>query len=319
MTRRLRRALQTARTFMREATLGFYRARGMNALTVGIIAASFAIVGGFLVIMENLRILSEEWNRVQIHAYLNDEAAATRADEVIALIEDLRSRDIILDVRHISRDEALKIFRETFTDLAPATDLLSQNPFPASIEISVAGERGDRMESTEQILEELRGSPLISMIQDNEKDARRLAAALGIFSRIGFGIGATLAIASTFIVFNVIRLTVNARRYDITIMRLVGATPGFIRGPFLVEGMMQGILGAIIAIIVLRLAHFGLSDYASRSGSGLAAMLSARFLPLPRVLQIAFGGLLIGLIGSALSLRRFLAEQSRRAPRERVL
>ncbi len=314
----LRRAFRYSRTFLKEAWIGFYRARGMHALTVGIIAASFAIMGGFLVVMENLHALAREWNRVQIQAYLTDEASASRADDIVALVEDLRRRPMVAEVRHVSREEAMRLFRTSFAELADAADLVRDNPFPASIEISIKGDRDARLEGTRRILEELKASELVEMVQDNEEDAQRLAGALGILSQIGFAIGATLAIASTFIVFNVIRLTVNARRDEITIMRLVGATPGFIRGPFLVEGMLQGTIGAIVALAALRAAHLGLADYARRSGDVMAALLSGHFLPFPRIALMALGGLLIGLIGSALSLRRFLAEDPRRttAPRK---
>jgi cell division transport system permease protein len=106
----------------------------------------------------------------------------------------------------------------------------------------------------------------------------------------------------------VIRLTVHARRDEISIMRLVGATGGFIRGPFLVEGMLQGLAGALAALGLLYASHLALADYAARSGNGLAKLLSGQFLPAARAIALAAGGLVIGLTGAALSLRRFLAD-----------
>ncbi len=300
--------LQTLRYFVREAIIGFYRARAMNLVTVSIIAASLSVLGGFLILSGNLGALAEGWDRVQINAYLKDDAVADRPSEVERLIEALESRPIVDSVRFVSRKEALAIFRSRFASLAGAADSLSANPFPASIEITARGRRTERAAGTEEMIEELKSSPLVESVQDNEEEARKLLSILAVVSSIGLGVGGVLAAASVFIIFNVIRLTVHARRDEINIMRLVGATGGFIRGPFLVEGMLQGVLGAAGALALLYGGHVLLMDYAARSGSALAGLLSAQFLPTARAVGLAGGGLLIGLAGSALSLRRFLVE-----------
>ena len=303
--------LQTLQCFIREAAIGFYRAKGMSVVTVGIITASLVIPGGFLLLMENLKALADEWDRVQIHAYFHDEAVDSHPEDVDAFVEQVRSRRTVQSARYISREEALSIFRSSHANLAGAADSLKGNPFPASIEISLAGEGEARRGDAEKLMAMIRDSDLVESVQDNEEEARRLSSLLSLISTIGLGIGTVLAAASTFIIFNVIRLTVNARRDEITVMRLVGATSGFIRGPFLFEGMIQGGLGALLAIVVLWAAHIGVADYAERSGSSLASLMSARFLPTMRTLSIAAAGLLIGLIGSALSLGRYLIEEKR--------
>ena len=301
-------SLQTLRYFVREAVVGFYRARAVNLLTVGIIAASLAILGGFLLLVENIRLVADEWDRVQINAYFRDEAADGKPADVADLVAALAARPAIRDVHFISRDEALGIFRSRFEGLAPVAGTLRANPFPASVEISVRGERTERLESTRALVDELKASPLVEMVQDNEDEAKRLLAILAIVTGAGLAVGGVLAAASVFIIFNVIRLTVQARSDEISIMKLVGATPGFIRGPFLMEGMLQGILGALVALAILYAGHLVLADYAARSGSTLAGLLTARFLPAARGLVLIAGGLAIGLAGSALSLRRFLAD-----------
>jgi cell division transport system permease protein len=300
--------IQTFRYFVREALIGFYRARTMNLVTVGIIAASLAILGGFLLLVENVKTLADDWNRVQINAYFRDDAVQQRPGEVRRFVEALGAKPLVREARFITREQALEIFRSRFASLAGAAEALGANPFPASVEISVRGERSERLEGTQALLAELKASPLIEMVQDNEEEARRLMSILAVVASVGWGVGAVLSAASVFIIFNVIRLTVHARRDEISIMRLVGATGGFIRGPFLVEGMLQGLLGAAAAIGVLYAAHLALADYAIRSGSSLARLLSGQFLPATRALALAGGGLLIGLTGAALSLRRFLAD-----------
>ena len=224
------------------------------------------------------------------------------------LVAALASRPAIRDARFISRDQALGIFRSRFEGLAPVADLLGTNPFPASVEISFRGERSERLQTTRALVEELKGSPLVEMVQDNEEEAKRLLAILAIVTGAGLAVGCVLAAASIFIIFNVIRLTVQARGDEISIMKLVGATPSFIRGPFLMEGMLQGIIGALVALSILYAGHIALADYAARSGSSIAAILTTRFLPMTMTLLLPAGGLAIGLAGSALSLRRFLTD-----------
>ncbi len=300
--------VQSCLYFVREAIIGMYRARATNLVAVSIIAASVGVLGGFLLVTDNIRTLATDWDRVQINAYLRDEAVETRADEVDRLIESIRARPFVTEVRFVSRDEASRIFHSRFAELADAVGALQANPFPASIEISTRGAEGARAAWAQALVAELEAYPFVESVQDNEEDARRLLAVLTVVSTIGFGVGGVLAAASVFIIFNVIRLTVYARREEISIMRLVGATSGFIRGPFLVEGMLQGFLGALAALAALYLAHLALADFAERSGSTLAGLLTSRFLPAARIAALAGGGILIGLIGSALSLRRFLTE-----------
>ncbi|MGH9866709.1 MAG: cell division protein FtsX [Candidatus Polarisedimenticolia bacterium] len=293
---------------LREALRSLWRARGSNLVTVGIIAAALAVLGGFLVLVENLRPLADAWDRVQINAYLADRAVKGSPAEVERLVESLRSAPDVREVRYVSREEALAIFREAFPDLAGSVASLSENPFPASIEVALRGMGDERRRRTRDLLQSLAASPLVESVQDNDEEARRVLGVLTFVSRLGFGLGLVLAAASVFIIFNVIRLTIVARRDEIAIMRLVGATPRFIRGPFLAEGMLQGVGGALAAMALLYAGHLALSDYAARSSNQLAATLSARFLPWPTILWLAAGGLLIGLVGSALSLRRFLSE-----------
>ena len=304
----MKRLLQPLRVFAREALIGLYRARAMNLLTVGIIAASLSVLGGFLVLVENFRPLVADWNRVQIYAYLKDSAVEESSQGVRELIATLSQDPRVSGVRFVSRDEAMRLFTARHTDLAQAAGSLAANPFPASLEIGIRETQGQKLEQTRRVREVLASSPLVETIQDNQREARRLLGGLRIASAVVLGVGGVLAVASLFIIFNVIRLTVYARRDEIAIMKLVGATARFIRGPFLVEGMLQGLLGALLALGVLYAGHLALADYAARSGSSLAALVAGRFLPLAGALLLCGGGLAIGLVGSALSVRRFLID-----------
>ncbi len=300
--------MRTSAYFLRAALIGLVRGRVMSALTVGITAAALGILGGFLLLERNLRALAADWDRVQIHAFLTDEAADRRHGEVEELVAAARALPSVAQVRLVSREEALSDFRRRLPDLAGAADSLQSNPFPASLEITTRGGRSPGGSGADDLLDLLGASPLVESIQDTREEAHRLSTALGLITSGGLLVGSVLAAASVFIIFSVIRLTVHARRDEIAVLRLVGATGGFIRGPYLVEGVLQGLLGAAGALAMLWAGQAALADYAGRSGNALAGLLSARFLPPTPALLLAAGGAVIGLAGSALSLRRPLAD-----------
>ncbi len=293
------------RYFLREALVQLLRARAVNALTIGIIAASLFILGGFLLFVSNLQAAVGEWNQVAVIVYLRDDAPEP---EVRALRESLLRSPLVREARYVSRDEAAAIFRQRFAHLADVADELGGNPFPASLEILARGERSERGAPTDSLIADLRASPIVEEVRDNESEARKIQALIRLVSAGGWVIGGILATASLFTIFNVIRLTVYQRRDDITIMRLVGATGAFIRGPFLVEGTLQGILGAAAAEALLFLAWGRLEAYATATGNSFLRLLTAGFLTLPQAAGLAAAGMLLGAAGSLLSLRKFLTE-----------
>lgn len=291
--------------FLREALLNLTRARAVNALTVGIIGASLFILGGFLLLVSNLRSAVADWNQVAVIAYLRDDADAARID---GLLGSLRSDSLVRETRFIGREEAAAIFRERFAHLASAADELGGNPFPASIEILARGERAARIEETQALVERLRADPDVEEVRDNEEDARKVLALIRVISAGGWVVGGILAMASLFTIFNVIRLTVYQRRDEISIMRLVGATRGFIRAPFLLEGTLQGAIGALAAEGLLFVAYAQLEGYASATENPFLKLMTAAFLSPGQAAGLAAAGTLLGATGSLLSLRRFLAD-----------
>jgi cell division transport system permease protein len=120
-------------------------------------------------------------------------------------------------------------------------------------------------------------------------------------------VGAALVLASVFTIFNVIKLTVYGRQDEIGIMRLVGATHTYIRGPFLVEGILQGGLGGLLALAMLYLSHEFVLREALRSFQLLPASEWVHFVPPSAWVAIVAGGMAVGLLGSLLSVRKFLA------------
>jgi cell division transport system permease protein len=290
---------------MREAAVNLLRARAVNALTIGIIGASLFILGGFLLLVSNLHAAVTEWNRVAINVYLRDDAPQ---QAVADLRERLTADPTLREVRYVSRDQAAAIFRRRFAHLAQAADSVGGNPFPSSLELIARGEREERLEQTEELVASLRASPIVEEVRDSEEEARKVLALLRVISAGGWVVGGILALASLFTIFNVIRLTVYQRRDEIAIMRLVGATAGFIRGPFLIEGMMQGVLGALAAEGLLLFAYGRMLGYAAATENPFLKMLTSGFLSPSQAGALVLGGTFLGMAGSLLSLRRFLPE-----------
>jgi cell division transport system permease protein len=301
----MRRALARLRYFFREAAVNLARARAVNALTIGIIGASLFILGGFLLLVSNLEAGVAAWNRVAINVYLRDEAPAS---EVARLRERLASEGTVREVRHVTREEAAAVFRERFAHLAAAAEEVGGNPFPASLEVIARGERAGRLEATERLLAELRSHPIVEEVRDNEEEARRVLAVIAVIAAGGWVVGGILGLASLFTIFNVIRLTVYQRRDEVAILRLIGATGGFIRGPFLVEGTLHGLAGALAALGLLLAAYGRLEAAAASTGNPFLKLLAAGFLSPAQAAGLALAGTVLGAAGSLLSLRRFLAE-----------
>jgi cell division transport system permease protein len=293
------------RYFLREAARNLIRARAVNALTIGIISASLFILGGFLLLVSNLKAAVEDWNQVAVIAYLADETSQAELDDLMA---SSSARSFVEEVRYISREEAASLFKDRFAHLSDAADALGGNPFPASIEILASGKRDERLSETDVLISSLRSMPIVEEVRDNEEDAKKVLALINVISVGGWVVGGILATASLFTIFNVIRLTVYQRRDEISIMRLVGATGTFIRAPFLLEGTLQGTIGAITALALLFVGYGQLHGYAVSSANPFLQLLTAGFLNLGQAASLAAAGTLLGATGSLLSLRRFLAD-----------
>jgi cell division transport system permease protein len=163
-------------------------------------------------------------------------------------------------------------------------------------------------EEVHRLARELGSRPGVTEVDYDLLWVERLTAIIDLVRALGFFIGGALLVASIFTIFNVIKLTVYGRHEEIGIMRLVGATHAYIRGPFLVEGMLQGGLGGLAALTLLYAAYELLLRQALESFRLLASADWLRFLSPNAWVGVVLGGMMVGLIGSALSIRKFLSE-----------
>jgi cell division transport system permease protein len=279
-----------------EAVASLWRGRGSGAFSTATIALALVVLGAFLIVTSNLERLGTEWSSsADMSVYLND--AVTPAERT-AIEGVLETGDIILARVYVSKADALARFRSTFADLASSMEGLGDNPLPASYEVRL---RTGADAAVDALVAKVRQLPGIADVRYDRQWLSRLVAAVSVIRGLGFALGILLALAAALTVANVVRLALHARRDEIDIMQLVGAPQMYIRGPFVMEGTLQGGLGAVVALAALGLGFLAVR---ARYLAPLAEMInlsSVRFLPWELCLWLVVGGMAVGCLGGALA------------------
>ena len=284
--------------FVSEALTSLWRSRLVNAVSVGTIAVSLFVLGAFLTVASALSGLVTRWTEtVQVIVYLED-ATPDRVRESLA--NRLGEDPAVASLQFVSREEALARFRGMFRDLSSLPEDLGENPFPASLEVSLRPQRQSAAE-VERLAKAFTGVPGVREIQYDLLWIERLSTGVRLVRVVGAFLGGILVLAAVFTISNVIRLTIYAREDELDIMRLVGATRAYVKGPFVAEGVIQGGLGGLAASLLLWTALAWLSRDLQLSDLLPHATLSLS--PALAVLLVA-GGMVVGLAGSLMSLSR---------------
>jgi cell division transport system permease protein len=208
-------------------------------------------------------------------------------------------------VHYISTEQALERFQQNFPDLQGIIENIEINPFPASFETNLA-EENLSPETILRFIQAMKEMDGIEDVQFNRDWVERMQSLSRLAKAIGFFLGGILALASFFIISNVIRLNVFARKEEIEILRMVGATNLFIRVPFLLEGIILGAMGALVSLALLFLLVKFFPLYLGASLGALEEIINFRYLSLTQISIIIAGGVIIGFLGSLSSLARFL-------------
>lgn len=291
--------LQALSYFLREACLSLLRGFKVSLLAILTIAVSIFLGGVFLLVSLNLAELVAEWRSAsKIVVYLENDLGR---EDVRPLVERLEVAPWTLAVTTIEANEARRRFREAFPSLEDLLEGWGEDPLPASLEVSVDPGRLDPVE-LDAWLAEMRALPAVSMIDDDRDWLAQLETVLVVIRGLGMVVGTVLLLTAIFTIASVIRLTTYLYHEEIAVMRLVGATEFFIRGPFYLEGLIQGLLGGTLAVTGLWGAHFLL--VAERPDALLSSVLASEFLGALELLALVGLGGLAGLIGAVTSLRR---------------
>ncbi len=292
-------SLRAIAYFFHEAGVSLWRSRLINALSVGTIAVSLFVLGTFLTVASNLSEVVTRWTKkVSVTFYLEDHLEDRIRD---SLVDRLREDPAVDSLAVVSREEALARFRALFRDLRTLPEDLGENPFPASVEVTLrAG--GQSPEEVQRLVHAYGKAPGVEEVQYDLLWIQRLSTAVRLVRGIGALLGGILVLAGVFTISNVIRLTVYARQDELDIMRLVGATRAYITGPFVVEGMIQGGLGGVVSVVLLWIA-FRIVARDALAASDLLGR-AVVFLPAPLCFAIVLGGMAVGIVGSLVSLGR---------------
>lgn len=284
--------------FFGEAWRNLMRSWRVSLLAISTIAVSLLVGGGFLLVAGNIHELVEGWRAsARVVVYLRAGVEATTAGQVEAALQ----APWVLEVDAISHEEARARFRETFPSLSELVGVLGQQPLPSSFEITFDNTLTDDA-TFSSWLQSIRALPEVEAVDDDRDWVHQLSQAAGLLQLVGAVLGTILLAAAMFTIGSVIRLTAFLYRDEIAVMRLVGATELFIRGPFYAEGFLQGLLGGLSALGGL----YGLWQLAlpRLEGSIVGLTLAARFLsPIEQVGLVVVGGL-AGLVGAITSLDR---------------
>jgi len=231
-----------------EALRDLRRAGRVAVSAILLITLSLAALGGFWLLSSNIGQATDHWrNRVRIIVFLKRDAAAP---ESTALVERVAGIPGVSAVRYVGKAEALGALKEVLGKDASVADQLPVNPLPASLEVTPTAE-GATPDGARALIEQLASLPEGEEVVGGSGWIERLAQGRRLLNAIGFGVGAVLALAAILTVTTATTLVLHARRQETEIMRLVGAPELMVRLPLLLQGMMQGLLGAMLAIWVL--------------------------------------------------------------------
>jgi cell division transport system permease protein len=286
--------MRALRYALDEAVASLWRGRQSGVLSTVTIALALFVLGAFLLVTTNLEQLGSQWaSAAEMSVYLND---TVTSDERAAIERALTPGAVVAGEEYISKAEALARFRRTFGDLSAALDGVGGNPLPASYEVRLRN-GSDPRGGLEDLSGRLRQMPGVSDVRYDRQWLDRLATAVTIIRSAGLLLGSVLAAAAALTVANVVRLALYARRDEIGIMQLVGAPSVYVRGPFLMEGVLQGGLGALVALVALA------TGYVLLRARYLVPLVSAinqtpiRFLPTELCVFLVVGGMMVGCLG----------------------
>ncbi|WP_294157373.1 permease-like cell division protein FtsX [uncultured Selenomonas sp.] len=291
--------LRTSEYFVQEVLRSLKRNNWMSFASIGTVAVSLFVLGVFLLLVLNMnRMASSLESQVQISVYLEDGLKEADRKDIASDIEALQG---IESITYVDKDEAKERLEERLGDQRYLLDALGdKNPLPDSFEVVVKSP--DLVETAATAIARMDGVEEAKYGQDVIEHLFAITRLIRIF---GLVLMLLLAGATLFIISNTIRLTVFARRKEIAIMKYVGATDWFIRWPFLMEGMVLGFVGGIIAAIALRSFYAAMAAKITDTLTFFPLMPQYPFMNYITV-ALLLAGMAIGALGSAVSLKRFL-------------
>ncbi|MBQ1302865.1 MAG: permease-like cell division protein FtsX [Firmicutes bacterium] len=287
---------------VRQAFSQIGRNKNMSSASIFSITAMLLVVGLFFSIMVNVNLMARnaEDQFDTISVYLKE---TVTAEQGVELAEQIKMIENVSDAKYLSKEDAMAIMKERWGENGYLLDGVVSNPLPASVEVTAVD-----LEDEDKIVQELNKFEAVDEVRFYRDAIQKVMTISGYIQKGALAIIVILLIVSLIVVANTVKLTVHAREEEIHIMKYVGATNWFVRGPFFVEGILIGLISSILAVVIVGFAYYKFTE-----------MFTPRFLILFNSGMVPFDfiienliiifvalGVCIGALGSILSMRKFL-------------
>lgn len=283
-----------------EAWASIRRAGRSAAVSIGTIAIAFLTLGGFMLVSVNVQRVLDRWlESAEMSVYLYDDLS----DELRAELERyVRQQPAVAAVEYVSKERALERFRADFPELVDVTTSVAQNPFPSALEIRLRPDAAGTP-AMDDLTTGLAGRDGVADVRYDRRWLTRLAGIVTGAQVAAAVVAAVLLLGAAFTVAAVVRLSLHARREELDIMQLVGAPFSYIRGPFIVEGLLLGGAGAAVALGGIALLFAGVSRWLGPDLAGLMGSGQVLFLGVRDVAIMLVGGLGVGAAAGTVASR----------------
>jgi len=274
----------------------------LHLATTATIAFSLVIIGTFGLVYVNINNLIRSWqDNIRVVAYLGDELPEKSRAPLQQRLARLYG---VGNIRYISKDDAMNRLKRQMKHRLSLLEGLRENPLPASFEIRLV-QGWQSWNRLDPLVDQIKAFPEIEDVECGQAWLRRFSQFIAFFKLASFIIGVLIAATTVFVCTNTIKLTLYTKRQELDIMRLVGATDGFIQTPFYIQNLIEGLLGSLIALGVL----FGIYRLFISKVQSTHLLLSGgeiTFLSLSACGVLFSVGMLMGWLGSCLSMKQFL-------------
>ena len=299
---------------IKEGFKNLFNNRMMSLASIGVLISCLVLTGSAVMLTVNVtNIVDSVSDKNLTNVYLDDDMDHLHA---VAIGQDLLAVDHVVDAQLIEKDEAMEAYREQLGEDIFQNMTGKGNPFPYSYRITVDTETMQNVEQYDAVVEQLKQVKLVrngkvlgsvASVSSHRDMAQKLTSLSSLITMMSFWIILALAVISLFIIANTIRMTMFSHRFEISIMKSVGATNAFVRIPFIVEGIIIGLVSAVVSIAIL----FFLSNAVI---AAVKSILPFRLTPLTDIIWYITGafvgaGVIVGALGSLLSISRFLKRE----------
>ncbi|MEQ1757456.1 MAG: ABC transporter permease [Vicinamibacterales bacterium] len=279
---------------LREGWRGLRRSGSAGILATAATGLAILVLGALLLITSNVEQLMAQWSETaEFSVFLRDDATSEQRGAIESVID--RS-GIALGRTYLSKADALQRFRRDFANLDALAASLEDNPFPSSIEVRVRPD-AEQDGRTTALVQGMASLPGVADVRYDREWLSTLTTGLRAVRGVGWTLALLVGLAAAATVASVIRLGLQSRYQEIEIMQLVGSPVAFIQGPFVAEGLIQGAMGSLSALILLGIGYLAATRW---WGAGVASVLDGatlRFLSPSLVVLLVFGGMAVGALG----------------------